>query len=117
MEPLAIHHVSVNVTDVERGVRFYTEILGGVLRADRPALGFEGAWIDLGTHQVHLLHGIVPPHSGQHFAIRVEDLDAAVGELRSKAVEVSEPAAIGTGRQAFTSDPDGNGIELHQVSA
>ncbi len=117
MEPLAIHHVAINVSDVRTGVDFYTGVLGGTLRADRPDLGIDGAWIDLGTQQVHLLEAPVPRNLGQHFAIRVDDLDAVVHELRSKGIDVAEPNHSGPNRQTFINDPSGNAIELHQVGA
>jgi glyoxylase I family protein len=107
--------VSVNVPDVAAGVAFYTGVLGGTLRTDRPDLGIGGAWIDLGAQQVHLVEAPVPRNLGQHFAIRVGDLDAVVGELRSKGIEVAEPDAVGGNRQTFINDPAGNAVELHQV--
>jgi glyoxylase I family protein len=115
MRPRSIHHVSVNVANVPRAVAFYTQVVGGVLRQDRPDLGIDGAWIDLGDQQLHLIGGTVPPDHGQHFAIRVDDLDDVVQELRRKQVAVSDPVAIGTGRQAFMGDPDGNSVELHEA--
>lgn len=115
MEPLGVHHVSINVGDVERSTRFYTDVLGGSRRDDRPDLGIDGAWIDLGETQVHLIAASTPPNLGQHFAIRVDDLDAVVTELRDRGLTVGEPSAIGSGRQAFLEDPDGNGVELHEV--
>lgn len=117
MEPLAIHHVSVNVSDVDAGVAFYTDVLGGTLRDDRPDFGFGGAWIDLGPQQVHLIEAPAPPNMGQHFAIRVGDLDVVVDELRSKGLGVSDPVGVGSGRQAFVNDPAGNVVELHEVGA
>ena len=107
MEPLAIHHVAINVTDVPRSVAFYTEVLGGTLRADRPDFGMGGAWIDLGEQQVHLLEAPVPRNLGQHFAIRVGDLDATVAELRSKGVDIADPvrARGPTGRPSSTIRP------------
>jgi glyoxylase I family protein len=117
MEPLAIHHVSLNVPDVDTGVAFYTEVLGGTLRDDRPDLGIAGAWIDLGTQQVHLIEAPVPRNLGQHFAIRVEDLDVVVAELRSHGVDIADPVAVGPNRQTFLVDPAGNAVELHQVGA
>ena len=60
MIPLAIHHVSINVPDVEAAVTFYTAVLGGTVRADRPDLGVDGAWIDFGPQQVHLVEAPVP---------------------------------------------------------
>jgi glyoxylase I family protein len=117
MQPLAIHHVSVNVADVDAGVAFYTDVLGGTVRDDRPDFGFGGAWINLGTQQVHLIEAEVPPNMGQHFAIRVGDLDAVVEELRSKGLTVGDPMPVGPNRQTFVNDPAGNTVELHEVGS
>jgi len=115
MEPLGVHHVSVNVADVAGCVAFYTEVLGGTLRDDRPDFGFGGAWIDLGPHQVHLIEASTPPNLGQHFAVRVGNLGAVVAELRGRGCEVTDPIPVGPSLQAFVEDPAGNVIELHQV--
>jgi glyoxylase I family protein len=117
MRPLAIHHVAINVSDVDEGVAFYTEVLGGTVRPDRPDFGIAGAWIDLGGQQVHLVEAPVPRNLGQHFAIRFEDLDAVVEELRTKGVEVADPVGVGPNRQTFVNDPAGNPVELHQVGS
>jgi glyoxylase I family protein len=117
MDTLGIHHVALNVTDVDEGVRFYSEVLGGTVRTDRPDFGVSGAWIDLGAQQIHLVEAPVPRNLGQHFAIRVGDLDAAVGELRSRGVDVADPSPVGNGRQTFINDPAGNPIELHETTA
>ena len=114
MQPLGVHHVSINVSDVGEAVAFYTGVLGLTMREDRPDFGFGGAWLDLGPQQVHLLEVPVPDDRGQHFAIEVADLDDAVRELREGGVQVGDPSAVGTGRQAFLHDPSGNMIELHQ---
>jgi glyoxylase I family protein len=115
VQPLGIHHVALNVTDVPEGIAFYTGVLGGTLRTDRPAFGFAGAWIDLGSAQVHLLEAPVPRNLGQHLAIRFADLDAVVAELRSRGIDVADPVTSGTGRQTFVDDPSGNAVELHEV--
>ena len=36
MRPLAVHHVSINVDDVDAADRFYTDVLGLRRRTDRP---------------------------------------------------------------------------------
>ena len=114
MQPLGVHHVSINVSDVAAGVEFYTGVLGLTRRDDRPDFGFGGAWLDLGGEQVHLIENQVPSDLGQHFAIHVADLDAAVAELRGKDIEVRGPVPVGTGRQAFLRDPSGNLVELNE---
>ncbi len=117
METLGIHHVALNVTDVQEGVRFYVDALGGTVRGDRPELGIAGAWIDLGPQQIHLVEAPVPRNLGQHVAIRVADLDGAVHELRDRGIDVADPSGVGAGRQTFINDPSGNPIELHEVAA
>jgi glyoxylase I family protein len=115
MEPLGVHHVSVNVADVEAALEFYVGALGFRLRGDRPDFGVGGAWLDVGAQQVHLVEGRVPDALGQHFAVRVGDLDHVVLELRGRGLEVSDPMSVGANRQAFVDDPFGNTVELHQI--
>jgi catechol 2,3-dioxygenase-like lactoylglutathione lyase family enzyme len=115
VRPLAVHHVSINVADVDAASRFYTDVLGLAPRGDRPDFPFGGAWLDAGGQQVHLIEAPPPAGLGQHFALLVGDLDATVAELRGRGVEVSDPAPVGTSRQAFVTDPSGNLVELHQT--
>ena len=117
MRPLALHHVSINVDDVDAARDFYTGVLGLSLRPDRPDFPFGGAWLDAGGQQVHLIEGEPPAGLGQHFALQVADLDAVVAELRERHVEVSDPRPVGPSRQAFVADPSGNLVELHQASS
>ena len=117
MQPLAVHHVSINVSDVDAALEFYVDRLGLAPRPDRPDFGFGGAWLSCGEQQVHLIEGTTPPPVGQHFAVLVDDLDATVSELRSSGLDVSDPSPVGTGRQSFVNDPDGNTVELHQANA
>ena len=114
MQVLGVHHVSINVDDVEAAAVFYVERLGLTRRSDRPDFGFGGAWLDAGVQQVHLIEAAPPDDRGQHFALRVADLDATIDELRSTGIEVSDASPVGTGRQAFLHDPAGNLVELHQ---
>jgi glyoxylase I family protein len=116
MRPLAVHHVSINVDDVDAALAFYTDVLGLEPRFDQPDFGFGGAWLDAGGQQVHLIEGTPPGPLGQHFALQVADLDDTIAELRGRAVEVSDPQPVGSSRQAFVSDPSGNLIELHQAA-
>ena len=113
-----VHHVSLNVDDVEGCLRFYVDVLG-LAQLPRPDFGFPGAWLEAGPQQIHLIHS--PDHvapKGQHFAFRVEDLDAARESLQAAGVEVSEPYEIpDVGRQAFLQDPAGNLIELNQPTS
>jgi glyoxylase I family protein len=117
MKVRGVHHVSLNVDDVDAALAFYVGTLGLIPRTDRPDFGFPGAWLDAGGQQVHLISGSPPPAKGQHFAFQVDDLDGVVSELRGEGFEVSDPVPVGPNRQAFLSDPAGNQVELQQVAA
>ena len=117
MQPLGVHHVSINVDDVDAALAFYEDRLGLRRRTDRPDFGFGGAWLDVGGQQVHLIEAPRPGDRGQHFALHVADLDATVDELRAAGIEVSDASPVGTGRQAFLHDPAGNLVELHEPAS
>lgn len=111
-----IHHVSLNVTDTERSLGFYRDILGMQL-LPRPDFAFGGAWLDAGNGaQVHLIEADVPADVGQHMAFLVGDLDAVVADLRAAGVDVGDAQPVGGTeiRQAFARDPDGNRLEFTQ---
>ncbi len=117
MQVLGLHHVSINVDDVETALAFYVERLGLSPRGDRPDFGFGGAWLDAGGQQVHLIEAPLPRDRGQHFALQLADLDDTIAELRAAGLTVSDATPVGTGRQAFLHDPAGNLVELHQPAA
>lgn len=116
MFDIGVHHVSLNVVDAATSIRFYVDVLGMALRDDRPDFSFDGAWLQAGDQQIHLLEvaDFTPP-KGQHFALRVDDLNAARSHLVAHDIEVSEPSELpGTCVQCFFKDPTGNLIELNQ---
>jgi len=116
VRPLGIHHVSINVDDLDGARAFYVDVLGFTERTDRPDFpGTPGAWLDVGGQQVHLIVGEVPDRKGQHYAVLVADIDASISALRDHGVRVSDPVEVGTGLQSFTRDPCGNMLEIHEA--
>ena len=116
MKVTGVQHVALVVTDVERAVRFYTEVLGCAVVAERPDFGLPGAWLQAGDQQVHLaLSPEAPVDTLQHFALEVDDLQAAVEQVRAAGWKIDPlPLTPGAGYQAFLRDPSGNLIELNQ---
>ena len=99
---------------VDETVAFYVDVLGLELRTDRPDFGVGGAWLDAGGQQVHLIEGPMPTYTGQHFALRVDDLDGVVAELRGRGFDVGDPLETAVSRQTVVRDPAGNVVELNQ---
>jgi catechol 2,3-dioxygenase-like lactoylglutathione lyase family enzyme len=114
MKPSGIHHVAICVQDADESVTFYRDVLGLAV-LPRPDFGFGGHWLDAGGQQVHLMQSDEPRPRSNHFAIRVDDLGAAVADIREHGVEVNTiDHMAGAGYQAFLQDPSGNVIELNQ---
>ena len=110
---LGVHHVSINVDDLDACLDFYVEKLGLEV-LPRPDFGFPGAWLRTGGQEVHLIQ--VEDHAapkGQHFAFKVTDLDAIREALDKEGIEVSKPFELPGGRQSFMHDPAGNMLELN----
>jgi glyoxylase I family protein len=122
MSVLDLHHVSLIVADTAKALEFYCGVLGLEVEESRPDLAFNGAWLRLGSRQVHLLEipnpdpvGERPAHGGRdrHTAVSVTDLDAFCIRLDEHGIGYSRSRS---GRQAlFCRDPDGNAWELIQA--
>ncbi|MDX2379384.1 MAG: VOC family protein [Acidimicrobiia bacterium] len=110
-----VHHVSLNVSDLDAALEFYTGVLEMPV-LPRPDFGFPGAWLDAGEQQIHLLESAgFEASDGQHFALQVDDVAAITAVLESRDVTVSPASTIdGVCVQAFFSDPTGNLIEINQ---
>ena len=116
---LDIHHASLLVADTGRALAFYRDLLGLELVADRPDLGYPGAWLQVGGRQIHLLElpnpdpvAGRPAHGGRdrHLALAVTDLDGLADRLGAAGVTFTLSRS---GRRAlFCRDPDANALEF-----
>jgi glyoxylase I family protein len=117
----SIQHVSFIVSSVERSLAFYCDLLGLQQDYSRPELGYPGAWLIVGSQQIHLLELENPdPVTGRPgHAGRDRHVAFMVTELAELSLRLEEAGATFTssrsGRQAiFCRDPDGNGLEFIQ---
>lgn len=115
-----LNHVAIHVADVARSVKFYGEVLG-LPALPRPAFTFPGAWFALGSQELHIIgdrrdQPVYSHNRGNHFAMLVDDIEAAVAVLDDKQIEHSGLKVRPDGAlQVFFQDPDGFYLELTQV--
>ena len=119
-----IAHTCFTVSNLEQSIQFYRDGLGLT-----PAFDFVnedgrryGLYLHAGGRNfVELFEGTlgerVEGQSFRHICLEVDDIQATVGTLRERGVEISDPK-LGKDQswQAWITDPDGNRFELHQYT-
>ncbi|WP_438420825.1 SMU1112c/YaeR family gloxylase I-like metalloprotein [Bacillus siamensis] len=124
----SIHHIAIICSDYEKSKAFYTETLGfGIIketyRKERGSYKLDLA-LD-GTYAIELFSFPDPPERPtrpeaaglRHLAFTVNDLEAAVRELKEKGI-ATEPVRTDplTGKRfTFFFDPDKLPLELYEA--
>ena len=126
MKILKIDHLGIAVKSIETGKNFWSDVLG---------LKFEGvetvaeqkvttAFFPVGESEVELLESTAPDgpiashiekrgEGIQHIALRVEDIEAALNELKAKGIRlIDERPRVGAGgaKIAFLHPKSTNGV-------
>ena len=135
-----MNHVGLCVTDLERSLRFYTEVFGFAEThrlevPDAPAsrllqvpapVGLTAVYLSLGAFVLELVHfdreGNEPRRARPftepgltHLSFTVDDVRAALGRVRSTGGEVLADTDVG-GLAIMVRDPDGQLLELLPMS-
>ena len=115
----SILHASFIVADTKTALAFYQGVLGLECDPGRPDLGYPGAWLNVGSQQIHLLElpnpdpvNGRPQHGGRdrHTAFAVDSIDELVALLEQHKMDYTLSRS---GRRAlFCRDPDGNALEF-----
>jgi catechol 2,3-dioxygenase len=118
-----IGHVHLKVSDLERSIRFYRDVLGFELKQQ---MGDEAAFLSAGGYHHHIglntwqSKGGFPPPPGTtglfHFAIRFPDRPALARTLK-RVLEAGIRVGAsdhGVSEAIYFADPDGNGIEIYR---
>jgi len=121
-------HTMIRVGDLDRSVKFYTELLGmkEIRRRDVPEGKYTLAFLGYGPEESNALieltynYGVTSYDQGTafgHLAVGVPDVAAACEKVRAAGAKVTReagPVKFGTTIIAFVEDPDGYKIELIQ---
>ena len=112
-----IDHVVLRVRDMERMVRFYTQVLGAEVVAFRPK--FNMTHLRAGRAMIDLVAADAGGgRNMDHFCLRIEPFDelAIVAHLKEQDVAVGDIrtryGAEGNGVSIYLTDPEGNQVEL-----
>jgi lactoylglutathione lyase len=117
MKFLQLDHVALHVADLERSVRFYTDVLK-LEPMPRPDFAFPGAWFRLGKNQeLHLIgertNPVISHNRGNHWALMVDDMDAWEQYFQQNEIPYLPRRRRPDGAfQIYLIDPDGHYIEL-----
>ena len=123
-EGIALTHFIVS-DDVERSVRFYTEVLGGeTVRTGEPSVvALANSWIIINVGggptddkpTVTLETPPDPDRTSSFLNIRVADIAAVHAEWSGRGAEfLTEPKQHATEIRCYIRDPDGHLIEVGQ---
>ncbi len=125
-----IHHINIQITDRQRTREWYEKVLGAEFLDRGPALNRRMLQLRIGNGEIHtseVTEVIQVPRV--HFAVEVEDWNAALANLDAQGVPYSRSAGgafTGAGGEdphqgrredtnehyTYIADPDGNLIEL-----
>ena len=128
MELDGVHHIGLNVRDLDRAEEFYTEVLGFEV-TERYAENIRHLMLASpgeppGTAKVHLfeardldMQAALATLSGQGYAhiafgTTRERFPAIVEELKKRKVDFKGPLVMGKGESIHFTDPDGNSLEI-----
>ncbi len=119
-----IGHVHLKVSDLERSIRFYQDVLGFQLTQ---RFGKTAAFLSAGGYHHHLglntwesLGGHPPPHGSTglyHTAILYPDrpsLADALQRVLDAGIRLDGAADHGVSEAIYLRDPDQNGVELYR---
>ena len=118
-----IGHIHLKVSNLERSIKFYTEILGFEVMIQ---MGNSAAFLSAGGYHHHIglntwesANGAKPPEGSTglyHFAILVpsrKELARVLKRLMDNKWPIEGVSDHGVSEAIYLNDPDGNGIEIY----
>jgi glyoxylase I family protein len=125
MQLKGIHHIALNVKDLDRAERFYTDVLGFQV-THRFSKGHRHLMLETGNATIALFEALelevkeamnlLSEEGYLHLAFEADptDFESIVKELQSKNIDIDNgPVKRGDGESIYFNDPDDNHLEIH----
>ena len=124
MQLKGIHHIALNVKDLDRAEKFYTDVLGFKV-THRFSKGLRHLMLETGNAAVALFEtpdlkvkeamNIVSEEGYLHLAFEADpaDFKKIAEELQTKKIDIRGPVKRGDGESIYFNDPDENHLEIH----
>ncbi|MZG53787.1 MAG: hypothetical protein F3743_08130 [Nitrospinae bacterium] len=125
MQLKGIHHIALNVKNLDRAERFYTDVLGFQV-THRFSKGLRHLMMETGNAAIALFEApdlevneamdLLSEEGYLHLAFEASpaDFEQIVKELKDKNVKIdSGPVKRGDGESIYFNDPDQNHLEIH----
>ena len=118
-----IHHIGVNVSDLNRAESFYVNVLGFIV-VDRYQEDIRHSMLDTGTTKIHLFESTnlefddaiirLSEDGYAHLAFGTtrKQFPQIMEELKKHNVPFRGPLILGKGESVHFKDPDGNHLEI-----
>jgi len=117
MRATGLNHVSISARDLAESTRFYVEVFG-MEPIPTYTFAFPVQYLRLGDLQLHLFERDTPAPDFHHFAINVDDFEAAYTKARELGIQesrafFSHAYELPDGSvQMYFRDPSGNLVEV-----
>ena len=118
-----VHHIGVNVSDLNRAESFYVNVLGFIV-VDRYQEDIRHSMLDTGTTKIHLFESTnlefddaiirLSEDGYAHLAFGTtrKQFPQIMEELKKHNVPFRGPLILGKGESVHFKDPDGNHLEV-----
>ena len=123
MELDGVHHIGVNVRDLDRAEKFYIDVLGFQV-VERYQEEIRHSMLDTGDTKIHLFESIdlnldeaincLSEEGYAHIAFGTsrDKFFKAMKDLKKHDVDFRGPLILGKGESVHFKDPDGNHLEI-----
>ena len=125
MQLRGIHHIALNVKDLDRAENFYTDVLGFQV-TNRFSKGLRHLMLETGNAAIALFESpelevkeaisLLSEEGYLHLALEADpaDFENIIKELQSKNIHINNgPVKRGDGESIYFNDPDDNHLEIH----